>query len=84
MFYMLHRFIEIKDKLFLTLMALSLELCQLVLLWLMILISEPCHSGGVFSCYAWQLLDNDDMHTFTKFNQNITCGPRIMSIFTNC
>ena len=33
-------------------------------------------------CYACQWLDNVDMHRYAKFDQNIACGPRVMSIFT--
>ena len=35
------------------------------------------------SCYACQWLDNVDMHMYAKFEQNILCGSRAMSIFTN-
>ena len=34
-------------------------------------------------CYACQWLDNVDMHTYANFDQNIPCGSRVMSIFTN-
>ena len=35
-------------------------------------------------CYACKLLDNVDMHKYAKFDQNIPCGSRVKSIFTNC
>ena len=37
-----------KDRLYLNLVTLGPELCQLVLVWLMTLGLEPCHSGGIF------------------------------------
>ena len=33
---------------------------------------------------ACQWLDNVDMLTYATFDQNITCGSRVMGIFTNC
>ena len=37
-----------KDRLYLTIVTLGPELCQLVLMWLMTLGLELCHSGGIF------------------------------------
>ena len=34
-------------------------------------------------CYTCQWLDNVDIHLYAKFEQNIPCGSRVMSIFTN-
>ena len=35
-------------------------------------------------CYTCQWLDKVDMHVYAKLYQNIPCGLRAMSIFTNC
>ena len=35
-------------------------------------------------CFACQWLDDFDMHMYAKFDKNIPCGSRVMSIFTNC
>ena len=37
-----------KDRLYITLMTLGPDLCQLVLVLLMTLVSELLHSGGIF------------------------------------
>ena len=34
-------------------------------------------------CYACQWLDNIDMPTYEKFDKNIPCGSKVMSVFTN-
>ena len=34
-------------------------------------------------CYIYQWLDNVDMHLYAKCDQNMPCGSRVMSIFTN-
>ena len=34
-------------------------------------------------CDSCQWLANVDMYKYPKFNQNIPCGSRVMSIFTN-
>ena len=34
--------------------------------------------------HACQWLDNVDIHAYAKFDQNIPCGSRVMSIFPNC
>ena len=45
--FMVTRFTKKMDR-NLTLMTLDQEPCQLVLIWLMILLLEPCHTGCMF------------------------------------
>ena len=35
------------------------------------------------SCCACQILDNVKIHTYAKFNQNILCVLKVISIYTN-
>ena len=44
--------------------------------------AKPCPSKK--DCYAYQCLDNVDIHTYVKFDQNIPCASRVMSIPINC
>ena len=38
--------------------------------------------GEASSLFAYQWLDNFLIHKYRKFEQNIPCGPRVMSVFT--